>query len=211
MKKKYIIALLVVAAIIMMLNTAGAADPPKTISTRKPLFYITQKHTEAVLKAPVSRLPSSLTEIEDSAFEGTALGKVELPKSVTSIGDYAFANISTLVNIQIPTATKAIGLNSFMGSIRVSITGGAGGYARRWAMEHDIPFTPIAGYYAFNVTITGIPIQNETEKPQKLISGDSAASERKANPTGRMTGEIKADQYESIAAFHIQGRSPPVC
>ena len=196
MKKKYIIALLVVAAIIMMLNTAGAADPPKTISTRKPLFYITQKHTEAVLKAPVSR---------------TALGKVELPKSVTSIGDYAFANISTLVNIQIPTATKAIGLNSFMGSIRVSITGGAGGYARRWAMEHDIPFTPIAGYYAFNVTITGIPIQNETEKPQKLISGDSAASERKANPTGRMTGEIKADQYESIAAFHIQGRSPPVC
>ena len=37
-------------------------------------------------------LPSSLKEICDYAFYGTAITKIVIPKNVTKIGSYAFAN-----------------------------------------------------------------------------------------------------------------------
>lgn len=37
-------------------------------------------------------LPSSLKEIGDYAFYGTAITKIVIPKNVTKIGSYAFAN-----------------------------------------------------------------------------------------------------------------------
>ena len=147
--------------------------------------------------------------IEDSAFEGTAISNVVLPEKVETIGDYAFAGIQTLRKISIPNSTTYIGKNAFKGSNNVTITGAPKGYARAWAHENGIPFNPITSFYAFNntVQITGGLTNSRAER---LDVDSEQKEEEKPKPTGRMTGELNAEKKETITAFHIQGRSPPM-
>lgn len=158
-----------------------------------------------------NNLPTSLAIIEDNAFEGTALITIKLPSTVHTIGNQAFANIPTLKNITIPNTTTDIGKNAFKGSNQVTITSAPKSYTRTWAKENGIPFIPITSYYAFNtpVKITGLS-QSKSEQQRLLLNGERTEN-KTPNLTGRMTGEIKADKYEEITAFHIQGRSPPMC
>ena len=51
---------------------------------------------------PTFNLPASLQIIEAEAFEGTAIVTVDLPETVETIGERAFANIPTLRQITIP-------------------------------------------------------------------------------------------------------------
>ena len=57
-------------------------------------------------------LPSSLTEIGESAFASSPLKSIKLPSSLTEIGEYAFAS-SSLKSILIPEGVKNIGEGCF--------------------------------------------------------------------------------------------------
>lgn len=53
------------------------------------------------------------TQIASYAFSYTGLSNIEIPESVTSIGDYAFEGCSRLTNITIPSGVKSIGGYAF--------------------------------------------------------------------------------------------------
>ena len=155
-------------------------------------------------------LPSSLIRIEESAFEGTALSAVELSPNLQIIDDYAFANIKTLKVINLPASVTYIGKNAFAGSDKVILTGIPGSYSRAWARENGIPFHPIAGLYGFNTTVHVTGLSDGKAELQKLIPDEESTEEQKQRPTGRLTGDLNADRFEELTAFHIQGRSPPM-
>ncbi len=50
-----------------------------------------------------------VTSIGNSAFNNTGLTEVEIPSSVTSIGDYAFANCEELTKIVLNDGLKSLG------------------------------------------------------------------------------------------------------
>ena len=68
-------------------------------------------------------LPESLTTIRDSAFRYTSLISVYVPKNVTYLGGYSFAMITTLTSIEFAEGIEALGyenqamLGGYSGSV----------------------------------------------------------------------------------------------
>lgn len=154
-----------------------------------------------------ARLPASVVKIEDEAFEGTALVKVELPENVEAIGEHAFANISTLINIRIPITTTYIASSAFEGSNRTTITAPGNSYARTWAKNHGLPFSPIVMFCA---SLQGPSIQTITSnRLTKVIDGQTESGVKPEN-RWRRTEEINVTRTEELIANHVQGRSPPM-
>ena len=59
-------------------------------------------------------IPSSVTEIGNGSFVGCSfLSSVEIPNSVTLIGERAFINCSSLTSVKIPNSVKEIGVGAF--------------------------------------------------------------------------------------------------
>lgn len=159
--------------------------------------------------ASVFLLPENLEIIDEGAFEGTAIEKIKLPETVTTIGEYAFANIRSLRTVQIPTATTYIAKTAFEGSFNTTITAALHSYARKWAHENGIPFNPITSFYAFNNTVQ-VNGGLTNSRAERLDIDSEQPGEKNPKPTGRMTGELNAEKKGTITAFHIQGRSPPM-
>ena len=69
-------------------------------------------------------IPNSVTSIGNSAFyDCSSLASVTIPNSVTSIGGWAFSYCSSLTSITIPNSVKSIGDRAFLGcSSLTSIT-----------------------------------------------------------------------------------------
>ena len=59
-------------------------------------------------------IPESVTSIGDRAFWHTSLSKIRIPKSVTRIGDFAFCDCANLKEIQIPKSVTRIGDFAFL-------------------------------------------------------------------------------------------------
>ena len=57
----------------------------------------------------------SVTNIGSSAFASCPLTSVKIPNSVTSIGDWAFWNCSSLASVEIPNSVTSIGRGAFYG------------------------------------------------------------------------------------------------
>ena len=138
--------------VITVITYAYANILPNAGLCQSALECITYNSADGEKESQIT-LPTSLTIIEDEAFVGTAITNVVLPENVEVIGDYAFANIQTLMKISIPNKTAYIGKNAFKDSTNVKITGAPKGYAKTWAHEHGIPFNPITSFYAFNNTV----------------------------------------------------------
>ena len=96
-----------------------------------------RKIEKGPFEKPMS-LPTMLTEIEDSAFEGDTFTHVYLGESVTSIGPRAFADCEQLLYIYIPNADTGIADDAFDGSPNVVI-GCPGGEVSSYAEAHGIP------------------------------------------------------------------------
>jgi hypothetical protein len=61
-------------------------------------------------------IPDSVTSIGDSAFYNcTSLTSVTIPSSVTSIGDSAFGSCTSLTSVTIPSSVTSIGNFAFQG------------------------------------------------------------------------------------------------
>jgi len=61
-------------------------------------------------------IPSSVTSIGNFAFYGcSSLTSIAIPSSVTSIGDYAFSKCSSLASLEIPSSVTSIGNGAFNG------------------------------------------------------------------------------------------------
>ena len=156
---------------------------------------------------PLFRLPALLQIIEEEAFEGTAFVTVELPETVETIGEKAFANIPTLRSVKIPEKTREIAVTAFAGSDYVTIIAAPGSYARTWARENGVPFAPITVMFAGTGSslISASAAGFEADFSLNFDSADDKTENRQWRPAG----EIKADQYEQFIANHILGRAPP--
>ena len=65
-------------------------------------------------KAGSYTIPNSVTSIGDCAFvDCTSLTSVTIPNSVTSIGDEAFSGCTSLTNVTIPNSVTSIGDEAF--------------------------------------------------------------------------------------------------
>ena len=161
-------------------------------------------------KKPLLRtfnLPISVEIIEDEAFEGTAITNIVLPETVTIIGDRAFANIKTLRTIRIPMSTASIAKTAFIGTNNVTITAAPNSYARTWAKENGLPFSPLTVIYAGtgNQSITASLSSVSKEVP------DTESSETQDTyRTWRKIEEIQVHDTIEIIANVIQGRAPPM-
>ena len=66
-------------------------------------------------------IPNSVTSIGEYAFRGcSSLKSITIPNSVTSIGEYAFRGCSSLTSIIIPYSVTSIGENAFDGCSRLT-------------------------------------------------------------------------------------------
>lgn len=82
------------------------------------------------------QFPSTLTQINSSAFSGSALERIELPSGVEEIGSHAFSG-SALERIELPSGVKEIGSHAFSScfALKEIILSGLN-YAEVWAFEN---------------------------------------------------------------------------
>ena len=66
-------------------------------------------------------IPNSVTSIGNSAFYCTSLTSIEIPNSVTSIGNYAFSGCTSLTSIEIPSSVTSIGNGAFEGCTSLEV------------------------------------------------------------------------------------------
>lgn len=209
MEKKVLFFITLLCTIFLSVFTCAYANNLPEVNFSQSNMELSGQVDIEEVKESQSFLPTSLITIEDEAFEGTAITNVVLQENVETIGDYAFANIESLQNIIIPNTIKHIGRNAFRNSTNVTITGAPKGYARAWAHENGIPFNPITSFYAFN-NIVQVNVELTNTRTERLDANNRKTEEEKQKPTSRMTGELNAEKKETITAYHIQGRSPPM-
>ncbi len=128
-------------------------------------------------------IPDGVTGIADRAFSGADITTIEIPKSVTSIGEDAFFECTKLTSIKIPDSVKSIGEYAFGNSGLVSVT-----------LPGNI--TSIG-----NLLFSGCESLTSIEIPKKVTSIGESAFEGCKNLTG-----IKIpDSVKSIGEAAFEG------
>lgn len=190
--------------VFMLVSLAIVAFTISASSEKVAVVILELKENEIVQE---SKLPTSVEVIEDEAFEGTALIRIELSDKTVSVGERAFADISSLREIRIPFSTKHISSNAFEGSNRTTITAPANSYARAFARTHGLPFSPIAMLCASvqGITISALSVNRSTE-----VVETEAKTNFSPETQWRRIEELNITRTEELIANHVQGRAPPM-
>ena len=111
------------AVLLMVLVTNGVMADEDVFTSGDYQYCILEDGTaeitrysgeDSVLKIPNTLDGKTVTSIGDQAFyDCSTLTNIELPDSVTSIGDKAFASCSALTNIELPDSVTSIGDEAF--------------------------------------------------------------------------------------------------
>ena len=109
------------------------------VSVLSPFYAIGAKKTDFGSNGTFV-LPSSLTIIENEAFEGTAVETIVFQECLVSIGSKAFGNIAPLTDVYISETTTYIADSAFSAADDLTIHGVDGSNAEDWAREHELPF-----------------------------------------------------------------------
>ena len=94
----------------------GAFDSCKnltTISIPNTVTYIGKNAFNNCSKLSSLKLPDGLTCITENMLSGTGLSSIDIPASVTTIEDGAFAGMSKLENFEIPNTVTSLGTGVF--------------------------------------------------------------------------------------------------
>ena len=98
---------------------------PSTVTSNGTTYKVTAINNSAFINNKnvfgKLTLPSELTTIGSSAFEGTYIyGSVEIPESVTAIGSSAFKNCDGITEVKLPSALKTLNTSTFEGCFALS-------------------------------------------------------------------------------------------
>lgn len=107
-------------------------------------------------------IPKSVTTLGDYAFANcTKMATITIPSSVTSIGDYSFYNCAALADITIPSSVASVGTGAFVGTEllihQLKNNMGPLYYADTWVIYADATVdTVMTGANAIKAGTTGI-------------------------------------------------------
>ena len=121
------------------------ADGALTISGNGAMEdYASSAHSPFVAGITSVVIEEGVTSIGNYAFADLPnLTSVTLPSTLTRIGDHAFENASALTAITIPAGVTEIGEDAFAGCENLTIYGYKGITAQSYANDHNIPFVAL--------------------------------------------------------------------
>ena len=86
-------------------------------------------------------IPPSITSIGNWAFKDcSSLKNLTIPDSVILIGYKAFGGCTSLTDVTIPESATEIRFDAFEGCPKLTIHAPTGSYAEQLAKEYNIPF-----------------------------------------------------------------------
>lgn len=200
MKKTMLILFILLSIIVVTASIASAEDMRCNLHKLAPVSDLSETVGWFDFK-----LPDSVVVIEEEAFEGTSIVAIELPASVKTIGEQAFANIKTLRSIHIPMSTTAIASTAFIGSENVTINAITNSYAREFAKAQGLPFAPVAMLCASNLGKVIISITRDFRLFEYTILPEKNEPERH----WREFENIYSVGTLDIIFNEIQSRGPP--
>jgi len=145
----------------------------------------------SALSTPIV-LPESVVEIDDCAFEGSAVTQVEfngtanipiqccygcgnltevrINGDVTAIGTYAFANCPNLTAVYLPESVTTIPNSAFKNDPNLTIYCYEDSYAQQYAEEKNIPYVLIRTYETGDVDRDGAVTVTDVTLIQKYLA-----------------------------------------
>ena len=119
--------------------------------------------TASAEEGTYGNLSYGVTNAGEIEITGCNMGvtSVEIPaeidrKPVTSIGNNAFRDCTSLTEVKIPDSVINIGDYAFYGCTNLTIYGYTGSYAETYAKENDIPFVSLGNITTTETTTTTI-------------------------------------------------------
>lgn len=101
----------------------AAITIPATLSG-KPVttLQVAAFYNKTTLTSVAFTTPSNLTSISDTAFRNTRLTSIAIPQGVTSVGDEAFLDVTTLTSASLPASLTSIGQTAFKSTGLTAVT-----------------------------------------------------------------------------------------